>query len=498
MAFFFSSPRRIGWLIVLLAAVMTLPFLAATEFYSKGEPREALIAISMIDSGNWILPENSVGEIGYKPPLLHWCIATLYTLAGQVNEYLSRLPSALAFIIFIFLTFRFFTNHSDVRRGILTALLTLTAFEVHRAGNSCRVDMLLTLFIVWALYLLYRWQEREYKGFPWLAVLCMSLGTLTKGPVAIILPILVIGCWTLWHRCRSVSVYLKLFACPFAAMILPSLWYWAAYRQGGDAFLTLMLEENVGRFLGKMTYESHEHSFVYNFLTLLSGWAPWTLLFPVLLFVRRYKEKQSATAIPSSSLKSTHKSIPYRSTRHFAWLSFGLILLFYCIPSSKRSTYLLPCYPFMAYLMADFWARHMRGTWRQRGRRWMVYVISGVIIAFMLMDSVIVPLAVKKKYDSPLATYITHTFPDETIYSFIDNKYLQFYCTNFYLRDRLRQFNSTNPDKGILMLARKDLPAFRQRYGEAYVLQPISHSTRAMTERRDVIEFYKFKLRSKM
>ena len=49
----------------------------------------------------------------------------------------------------------------------------------------------------------------------------------------------------------------------------------------------------------------------------------------------------------------------------FSFLSFAVILVFYCIPSSKRSTYLLPCYPFMAYFLAQYvvWLfRHHRAV----------------------------------------------------------------------------------------------------------------------------------------
>ncbi len=514
----FTSYRRISWLVVILAALTMLPFLGATEFFTKGEPREAIVAVSMVDDGNWILPQNTGGDIAYKPPLLHWCVAALYTVTGTVNEYLARVPSAVAFILLVWLTFRFFSRHGGVRRGLLAALLTLTAFEVHRAGNTCRVDMLLTLFIVWALYLLYNWHGRGCRGVPLGAVLCMSLGTLTKGPVAIVLPLFVTGCWLLWHRERRVTTWLKLACLPLLAMVLPALWYWAAYQQGGDQFLSLMLEENVGRFLGKMSYGSHEHSFLYNFLTLLTGWAPWTLLLPVLMAVALKRGKRRAgkskedervalSEFHSGQQKGTGglparvKALllhPDASAKSWAWLAFGLILLFYCIPSSKRSTYLLPCYPFMAYLLADVWVRVMRGPWRRRGRRWMVRTLVAVIAVFMVADGIVVPMTVKKKYDRPLAEYIQRTFPHDDLYSFVNVEYLHFFCTNFYLRDRLRQFGKAHPKKGVLMVVKKDVGAFKKQYGDRYVLQKVSQSSRRMTERKDTVCFYRFTQRSRM
>mgnify|MGYP000426446728 CR=1 FL=1 len=38
----------------------------------------------------------------------------------------------------------------------------------------------------------------------------------------------------------------------------------------------------------------------------------------------------------------------------FTWLVILIIFVFYCIPKSKRSVYLLPIYPFMAVLIAEY------------------------------------------------------------------------------------------------------------------------------------------------
>ena len=130
------------------------------------------------------------------------------------------------------------------------------------------------------------------------------------------------------------------------AMVLPLLWYYAAWQQGGDEFLRLVKEENVDRLLGKMSYESHENPFWYNFITLITGWLPYTLMLLCSLFVLPWKQF-SKTRLVQSIRKAD-------SLQMFTWLSFGLILFFYCIPKSKRSVYLLPCDPFMAMLMAQY------------------------------------------------------------------------------------------------------------------------------------------------
>lgn len=84
--------KQLFVLLLLVCVVTVFPFLGETLFQSKGEPREAIVAVSMLQTDNWILPINNGGDIAYKPPFLHWCVAFFSLLAGHVTEYTSRLP----------------------------------------------------------------------------------------------------------------------------------------------------------------------------------------------------------------------------------------------------------------------------------------------------------------------------------------------------------------------------------------------------------------------
>ena len=189
------TSNKAFWLLLVICVVTILPFLGLSEYHTKGEPREAIVSYSMLDSGNWILPRNNGGEMAYKPPFFHWSIAAVSAVVngGQVTEMTSRLPSAIALIAMTLCGFLFFAKRKGVQLALLAAFITLTNFELHRAGANCRVDMVLTALTVGALYCLYRWYEKGLKGIPWLAILLMSCGTLTKGPVGTIIPCLVVG-----------------------------------------------------------------------------------------------------------------------------------------------------------------------------------------------------------------------------------------------------------------------------------------------------------------
>lgn len=550
-------------IVCVIAVMLTVPFLGLTDFYSKGEPREAVVAYTMVEHGNWILPINNGGDIPYKPPFFHWCIALFSLLQGHVSEFTSRLPSALALVAMSVGGFVFFAKRKNANMALLATLLSLTAFEVHRAGINCRVDMVNTAFMVGALFLMFRWWERGKHTMPWLAILCMSGATLTKGPVGMLLPCAVMGVFMLTQRESLWSTVWRLGLTALLSLVLPLCWYYAAYLQGGDEFLRLVKEENIDRLLGKMAYESHENSFWYNFVTLITGWLPYTLLFVFSLFVLPWKRFSK-----SGFMQSVRRAEPMQV---FVWLAFGLILFFYCIPKSKRSVYLLPCYPFMAWLMAQYvvwlvanrlsavnayaWLMGVLGvvlsvafvvlktgvvpdtlfhgkhaadniamlhalesisvspshllfallpaavgvatimtllkkddTLRNR----VVWLSLSVVVAlFLALDSTFQPAVLNTKADKPLAPQIEQRFDMTKMYSYMSSPMLHFFSLNFYLGDRIQQFEKVKPEDGVLMIPEDDVEEFKKTVGRGYSLQRVWQISRAVEEKHEV-GFYKF------
>lgn len=556
-------------IVCVIAVMLTVPFLGLTDFYSKGEPREAVVAYTMVEHGNWILPINNGGDIPYKPPFFHWCIALFSLLQGHVSEFTSRLPSALALVAMSVGGFVFFAKRKNANMALLATLLSLTAFEVHRAGINCRVDMVNTAFMVGALFLMFRWWERGKHTMPCLAILCMSGATLTKGPVGMLLPCAVMGVFMLTQRESLWSTVWRLGLTALLSLVLPLCWYYAAYLQGGDEFLRLVKEENIDRLLGKMAYESHENPFWYNFLTLITGWLPYTLLFVFSLFVLPWKRFSK-----SGFMQSVRRAEPMQV---FVWLAFGLILFFYCIPKSKRSVYLLPCYPFMAWLMAQYvvWLVANRLS-AVKAYAWLMGVLcvvlsvafvvlktgvvpdtlfhgkhaadniamlhalesisvspshllfallpaavgvatimtllkkddtlrnrvvwlslSVVVALFLALDSTFQPAVLNTKADKPLAPQIEQRFDMTKMYSYMSSPMLHFFSLNFYLGDRIQQFEKVKPEDGVLMIPEDDVEEFKKTVGRGYSLQRVWQIRRAVEEKHEV-GFYKFCKREKL
>lgn len=333
------SNSSLAILLFIAVAVMWIPWLGDALFYSKGEPREAIVSVAMLQSGDWILPVAG-GEIPYKPPMLAWLISilALFFNGGVVNEFIARMPSAIAATAMVMATFFWAKRHHSHKFAFATALVLATSFEVFRAAEACRVDMVLTACMVGAIFMLQRLIDDDATPHRWwrriAIVLLLSGATLTKGPIGAALPLLAVAIYALIMRPNKWLNLGKLTLYGISALIIPAIWYYAAYLHAGPQFLDLVWEENFGRLTGTMSYDSHINPFYYNFITILSGMAPWTLL-----------------VVLTAHIGWKHRSRPAAGAA-MAITAALTIIIFYCIPASKRSVYLLPAYPFMAYGVA--------------------------------------------------------------------------------------------------------------------------------------------------
>lgn len=348
-------------LILLIATLSTLPWLGLGDFYTKGEPREAVLAISMIEKGEWIIPSSYADEFAYKPPLNHWLISA-FSLAfnnGEVTTFTSRLPSALAFIAMIGVCFMFFARRRPVLEVFVSCLIVITCFEIHRAAMTTRVDMLLTFFMVAGIVQLFTWYEKRRIGQLVSVWLLLSLATLVKGPVGILLPCLIFGTYLLTQRVNFFKAMLRCIVAGLPALIIPLFWYYAAYQIQGDDFLIKVFAENFGRFLrigtealGTDYNLGVENPWYYYPISLLAGFLPWTILLIVSLFYIKYSKPQGS--VKSICIRAFNKIMGLDKVLLYSFIIILITLLFFTIPASKRSTYIMLIYPFIGIFMARF------------------------------------------------------------------------------------------------------------------------------------------------
>ena len=118
---------------VMMTAVVDVPF------FTKGEPREALVVQQMAATGDPILPLLDRGEIQSKPPLFHWLGLISSAAAGGVSETSVRVPSMAASILVIGLTAATALRTSGPAAALVCAVILATSFLWLQASTIARV-----------------------------------------------------------------------------------------------------------------------------------------------------------------------------------------------------------------------------------------------------------------------------------------------------------------------------------------------------------------------
>ncbi|MDP3856573.1 MAG: glycosyltransferase family 39 protein [Stagnimonas sp.] len=231
------------------------------------------------------------GEPRYdKPILVYWLQAASVALLGW-NEFALRLPSMLAASLWAWAVYRFTLEISGSRDKALFAGGSLALSLIPGLiGHAATADALLNLLLALSLLDLWRWFSTPSKGLLLRVYLWIGLGMLTKGPVAVALPLMVTVPFVLLHG-RWRDGLKAAFFIPGWLLALAVFLPWAvalSLRDGGEFFRHFLLDHNVSRYTDTM--ESHGGQLWYYaaFLPLIvlpfSAW-----LVPALASARRWK-----------------------------------------------------------------------------------------------------------------------------------------------------------------------------------------------------------------
>ena len=332
-------------LVLIVAAVFFLSPLGLSPFSSRGESREAVVVFNMVEQHNPILPLRNGYDIPSKPPFFHWWSVTASEVFGRISEFSVRFPSGIAAVLTLAIFFLFLRTFERRENSYLSTLILGTSFEFMRNSALARVDLVFTLWLTLGTLYLFRTFSNMRSGSPYLtsfaiSTISLAFAALTKGPAGIVLPWAVAGLYLLATVGIKKIPFLKCVLSVALSIALAFVWYYAAWKIGGQRFLDVhLMRENVARVLGTKGYiTGHASPFYSTVLLLIIGMLPWSLLLPQLVRAVWNKRK---TYLSSDS----------------GFIFFSLIwlltyVIFFSITSSKRSVYLLPAFPALAYLLA--------------------------------------------------------------------------------------------------------------------------------------------------
>ncbi|MDB9373827.1 ArnT family glycosyltransferase [Nodularia sphaerocarpa] len=344
--------------------------LGSVGLIDETEPLFAEASRQMLVTGDWITPIFN-GETRFdKPALIYWCQAIAYAIIG-VNEWSVRLPSAIASVGVIGLTFYtvqwYFSQKDELEqvsrptRRNLTALIAAAMLalspEMIVWGRTGVSDMMLTGCMTSALLCFFRGYASHKETQPesaasllpnkwYLACYVLIAGAiLTKGPVGIVLPILIIGAFMIYvGKFREIFTQMRAFMGMLIIFALSAPWYiLVTWRNGWDYLNSFFGYHNVERFTEVVN--GHSAPWYFYFLVVLLGFAPYSVYLPVAIARTRFWQR--------SYWLSQERS---QQLGLFACIWFISIFGFFSIAVTKLPSYLLPLMPAVAILVALLWS----------------------------------------------------------------------------------------------------------------------------------------------
>jgi len=384
-----TTARRDRILLVLLALCIFLPGLGSRDLWNPDEPRYAEVAREMRVEGDWFVPHVNGEVYSQKPPLLFWLInlSSLVT-GGEVTEWSARLPSALAAVAAILLTFLIAERLSpdEIARRVawLAAAVYGTCVKVLWQGHVGQIDMLLAALVALAIWFWIRGYTEGRPGFYRLFFLATGFATLAKGPVGLLPPLLSVVAYLLVVgergeiRRMKIPTGLLTWALPVLAWLVP-----AGLDAGWPYLQAIVFKQNVTRYADPW----HHFQPPWYYLTVIPGdFFPWSFLLPSALVVgwRRFVRagRGGRGSVAGDALRK-----PFL----FGLCWMVATVVFFSISPAKRTVYILTMYPAMALLVAlalAWWAGSPAdGEVPERGRdrHWLVWPLGLLAVVTLVL-----------------------------------------------------------------------------------------------------------------
>ncbi len=395
------------------------------SLWDRDEPRYAQASRQMLQSGDWVVPKLLDEPRIKKPPMIYWCQAASMAIfqhlmpdAGRSPEVqmqraaaAARLPSSIAIVLTMLLMALVLVRIVGQERAFWTVLVFGTSGLVIMAAKMCLTDGVLLLFVTASQFCLYAmYQRRATWGVVIAFGICTGLGLLTKGPVVLginVTTVIVLELMRVMdarlakkreprgfdvvmpnqesphpsplpeYRAREPenarSVLAKVLLCIAIVLAIGLPWVivmWHRMASGingsENGFWKVIKHEIFDRMTSPL--EQHKGPPGYYLLLFFATFFPWCLLLPTAIKLAWQNRRDPLTRFAFAAV-------------------IGPWIMFECI-ATKLPHYVLPCFPFLAFLTAQAiigGIRNQHQEWNNRLWKLAVRVWSVAVIALGMM-----------------------------------------------------------------------------------------------------------------
>jgi 4-amino-4-deoxy-L-arabinose transferase-like glycosyltransferase len=365
------KPHHRRFTLLALVALATLAAgLGLRDPWPADEPRFALVAREMVETGHWLFPRRNGELYADKPPLFMWLIASGYATTGSMRLAF-LLPSLIAGLATLALVVDLARRLWGARPALYAGALLLVCFQFAWQSRNAQIDATLALWTTLGIYGLAR---HLLLGPSWgwcgIAFAAMGLGVITKGVG--FLPLLALLPWAVarWRGARGLApvgpdrrwwLAAPLMVAVIAAWLAPML---LAVATSDDPTLVayrdnILLKQTAKRYADP----SHHIKPPWYFLGQIPGlWAPLSLLLP--------------WAIPAWWRRARRGDA--RQIILLGWVV--LVVAFFSLSPGKRGVYVYPALPVLAIAIAPL----LPGLLRHRQVRLAAASATGALAAALL------------------------------------------------------------------------------------------------------------------
>ncbi|WP_354624822.1 glycosyltransferase family 39 protein [Psychromonas sp. MME2] len=379
-----GSYRELLWLLFASFVIIAIG-IGLRSPWPADEPRFALIALEMVNSGEWLFPHRGGELYPDKPPVFVWMQAIFYLLTGsmQIAFLLPSLLGALVCVALIYdLAQRFYGQNSG--RNAVILLLCTIQFMVQ--AKLAQIDMTVCMWITIGNYALLR---HFLQGPCWklyyLGWFAMGLGVITKGvgflPILLCLPYI----WLLikQEQCRFNIKSIVQHSVGLIVMLLAiALWvgpmYYAVEVNQDASYLAyrdnIMLRQTAERYVNSLGHQKPFYYYIVSVIPLF--WLPLSILLPWLA-PRWFKAIKNGDRLVFLTV---------------IWAI--LVLLFFSNSPGKRGVYILPIVPMLVLIAAPY-LDELTANIRIRAIAWVMplaiatTLISSALISFFFMPQLL-------------------------------------------------------------------------------------------------------------
>ncbi len=365
-----DSRRGIFILFLVMAFIVLASGIGLRDPWPSDEPRFALAAKQMFESGDWLFPHRGRELYSDKPPMLFWLQGLSYKLTDSWRIAF-MLPSLLASLLTLGFVYDLGRKLWNRRVGLYTAIALLFVFQFTFQAKRAQIDPLVTFFITaanWGM-LLHFLRGPNWRAF-WFGCFAAGLGVITKGVGVLAFFMFAPYIFARWRQWPGVTVtenaWVK-WLVGAVAFTLPVAIYAITIVVAAKSHTTPEYAAYVDDLFFHQTASRYAHSwdhanpFWFYIPIILLSWLPLSFAY-----------------IPAAP--AWWRDVKAGEARILFPLAFvAMFVVFFSIPSGKRDVYLLPALPMLAVAIGPYLPQIVATTWI-RLTAFFVALLSGLAL----------------------------------------------------------------------------------------------------------------------